>query len=73
MPTGNKNTSCFMCQSRERSEWCSLAGDELNLLNRVKVANLYQPSPDYSRLLLLQARLPRASRLSSSLPTAAHR
>jgi hypothetical protein len=32
----------------------------------------YRPSPHYSRLLLLQARLPRASRLSSSLPAAAH-
>jgi hypothetical protein len=32
-----------------------------------------QASPHYSRLLLLQARLPRASRLSSSLLAAAHR
>jgi hypothetical protein len=31
------------------------------------------PTPHYSRLLLLQARLPRASRLSSSLLAAAHR
>jgi hypothetical protein len=30
-------------------------------------------NPHYSRLLLLQARLPRASRLSSSLLAAAHR
>jgi prevent-host-death family protein len=32
-----------------------------------------RPGPHYPRLLLLQARLPRASRLSSSLLTAAHR
>jgi hypothetical protein len=36
-------------------------------------ASLSLLNPHYSRLLLLQARLPRASRLSSSLLAAAHR
>jgi hypothetical protein len=37
------------------------------------LAQARAPSPHYSRLLPLQARLPRASRLSSSLLAAAHR
>ena len=38
-----KSTNCFACQGRSHSEWCSLEGPDLNLLNQVKVANTYQP------------------------------
>lgn len=38
-PAGN----CFVCQARERTEWCRLGEDELGLLNRHKIANRYEP------------------------------
>lgn len=33
--------SCFSCPARALGEWCALDGEDLALLNRVKVANLY--------------------------------
>lgn len=38
---GQKGASCFSCQSRERSEWCSLVDDDLKLLNEHKICNVY--------------------------------
>lgn len=37
------NPSCFGCQSRDRNEWASLQGDDLNLLEAAKTCNVYQP------------------------------
>lgn len=34
---------CFACQARERSEWCSLAAEDLELLDRSKTCNTYEP------------------------------
>lgn len=34
---------CFGCQSRDRTEWCVLAEGDLALLNRAKIANVYEP------------------------------
>ncbi len=39
LPTLN----CFSCQSRERSEWCTLKNDDLDLLNRAKLTVNYRP------------------------------
>jgi CRP-like cAMP-binding protein len=36
-------TSCFTCQSRDRSDWCDLEDDELKLLNGHKIGNTYAP------------------------------
>ncbi len=33
--------NCFTCQSRERTEWCSLTEDELTLLDKAKGAKEY--------------------------------
>jgi len=35
--------SCFGCQSRRRNEWSSLQGDDLDLLERAKTCNVYEP------------------------------
>ena len=35
--------SCFGCQSRGRNEWSSLQGDDLDLLERAKTCNIYEP------------------------------
>jgi len=35
--------SCFSCQSRARNEWSSLAGVDLDLLERAKTCNVYEP------------------------------
>ncbi|MEO1480688.1 MAG: Crp/Fnr family transcriptional regulator [Myxococcota bacterium] len=35
--------SCFTCDNRQDSEWCALKNDELDLLDSVKAANVYQP------------------------------
>jgi CRP/FNR family transcriptional regulator len=35
--------SCFGCQSRTRNEWSSLVGSDLDLLERAKTCNVYQP------------------------------
>jgi len=35
--------SCFGCQSRSRNEWSSLSGSDLDLLERAKTCNVYQP------------------------------
>lgn len=43
MERSNRATTCFACESRGRSEWCSLEGSELELLNKAKVTNVYQP------------------------------
>lgn len=41
--TTAKQTSCLTCQGRTRNEWCVLEGDDLALLNQVKICNTYQP------------------------------
>lgn len=41
--TTAKHTSCLTCQGRTRNEWCVLEGDDLALLNQVKICNTYQP------------------------------
>ena len=33
---------CFACQTRERSEWCTLVPDEVRLLNAAKTRNSYR-------------------------------
>ena len=33
---------CFACQTRERSEWCTLVPDEVRQLNAAKTRNTYQ-------------------------------
>jgi len=35
--------SCFSCQSRDRNEWSSLKGVDLDLLERAKTCNVYEP------------------------------
>ncbi|MEM6532114.1 MAG: Crp/Fnr family transcriptional regulator [Myxococcota bacterium] len=35
--------SCFSCENRQDSEWCALKNEELELLDAVKTANVYQP------------------------------
>jgi CRP/FNR family transcriptional regulator len=35
--------SCFGCQSRHRTEWSTLQGDDLELLERAKTCNVYEP------------------------------
>lgn len=35
--------NCFTCQSRNKTEWCHLHGDDLRVLNQVKVCNIYKP------------------------------
>jgi CRP/FNR family transcriptional regulator len=35
--------SCFGCQSRHRTEWASLLGNDLELLDRAKTCNVYEP------------------------------
>lgn len=35
--------SCFTCQSRDRSEWCSLNDEDLRLLSDHKICNVYEP------------------------------
>ena len=42
-PSASRVTNCFSCQSRCQTEWCSLEQADLELLNRVKVCNTYQP------------------------------
>lgn len=38
-----RSASCFACQSRERSEWCSLGEPELRVLDQNKICNTYEP------------------------------
>jgi hypothetical protein len=35
--------SCFACQIRDRTEWSSLAGSDLDVLDRAKTCNVYEP------------------------------
>jgi CRP/FNR family transcriptional regulator len=35
--------NCFACQAREQSEWCALADDDLDVLDRAKTCNIYEP------------------------------
>ena len=35
--------SCFGCQSRDRNEWSSLSGADLDLLEAAKTCNVYEP------------------------------
>lgn len=35
--------SCFTCQNREKSEWCVLSEEDLDILNGAKICNTYQP------------------------------
>ena len=38
-----KAPSCFDCQSRHRTEWASLTGADLELIDRAKTCNVYEP------------------------------
>lgn len=42
-PAPRKQANCFTCQSRDRSEWCVLDGEDLKILNQHKVCNVYEP------------------------------
>jgi len=42
-PPLHPDARCFSCPSRERTEWCTLDGDDLELLARSKVCNVYAP------------------------------
>lgn len=35
--------TCFSCQNRDRSEWCTLPQSDLETLNRGRICNHYQP------------------------------
>ncbi len=35
------NPDCFTCQNRDRSEWCILSDDELELFNKAKIVKNY--------------------------------
>jgi CRP/FNR family transcriptional regulator len=37
------SVSCFTCQSRNRSDWCTLTDDEMKVLSGHKVGNSYAP------------------------------
>ena len=37
------NLNCFTCQSRDRTEWCVLSEDELELLDRGRVTKEFMP------------------------------
>src|SRR5678815_1835879 len=37
------SVSCFTCQSRDRSDWCTLSDDETKVLSGHKVGNTYAP------------------------------
>ncbi|MEL6759751.1 MAG: Crp/Fnr family transcriptional regulator [Myxococcota bacterium] len=39
----NSTLSCETCGNRSENEWCNLAPDELELLDKVKTTNIYQP------------------------------
>ena len=41
--TTAKGTSCLTCNGRTSNEWCVLEGDDLSLLNQVKICNTYLP------------------------------
>jgi CRP/FNR family transcriptional regulator len=38
-----KSPSCFDCQGRHRTEWSSLTGEDLEVLDRAKTCNVYEP------------------------------
>jgi CRP-like cAMP-binding protein len=38
-----KSPSCFECQGRHRTEWSSLSGEDLEVLDRAKTCNVYEP------------------------------
>ena len=38
-----KSPSCFECQTRHRTEWASLLGEDLQILDRAKICNVYEP------------------------------
>lgn len=40
---GGHHASCFSCQNRSNSEWCTLADDDLRYLDSVKTSNSYLP------------------------------
>jgi CRP-like cAMP-binding protein len=42
-PAGSPTPSCFTCQWRQRSEWCVLAREDLQLLNEHKTTSTYEP------------------------------
>lgn len=37
------SVSCFTCQNRDRSDWCTLSDDEMKVLSGHKVGNTYAP------------------------------
>jgi CRP/FNR family transcriptional regulator len=42
-PFGGPAPNCFQCQWRERSEWCVLARDDVQVLNDHKITSIYEP------------------------------
>ena len=42
-PVGAPSPNCFTCQWRQRSEWCVLARDDVQVLNEHKVTSTYGP------------------------------
>lgn len=43
LDSSERPTTCFTCQSRDKAEWCVLADEDLQLLNRSKISNTYEP------------------------------
>jgi CRP-like cAMP-binding protein len=42
-PSASTGPNCFTCQVRERTEWCVLEENELNLINDGKISKNYLP------------------------------
>ncbi len=42
-PKGGAPPNCFTCQWRQRSEWCVLAADDVEVLNSSKVTQNFEP------------------------------
>ena len=42
-PKGGAPPNCFTCQWRQRSEWCVLAADDVEVLNSSKVTHNFEP------------------------------
>jgi len=40
--SSTRQVSCFTCQARERTEWCTLSDEELQLVNTGKICRSYQ-------------------------------
>lgn len=38
-----RTADCFACQARDQSEWCALADEDLQILDRSKTCNVFEP------------------------------